>query len=183
MIRSAIVQMRQGDFKPALKSATSSTKAARQSREKRLVAESLLVLGEVQGRSGSYATAVKTAQQAAEMFRALGDPSGEGRANWVAAMALHQLGRTKEAHSAAQRALELCSRAGDRYGVGNALILSSHTEPDFAQAYRSIRQATQAFVRMDSTCFCHASSEVCAARPRKLARTSRTSAILRAAIA
>src|SRR5215470_6014576 len=145
MIRSAIVQMRQGDFKPALKSATSSTKAARQLREKRLVAESLLVLGEVQGRSGSYATAVKTAQQAAEMSRALGDPSGEGRANWVAAMALHQLGRTKEAHSAAQRALELCSRAGDRYGVGNALILSSHTEPDFAQAYRSIRQATQAF--------------------------------------
>src|SRR5205823_15017730 len=52
--RKAIVQMRQGELKSALKTAIAATKAARESRRKPLLAASLLNLGEVQSRSGSY---------------------------------------------------------------------------------------------------------------------------------
>src|SRR5205823_7493707 len=106
--RKAIVQMRQGELKSALKTAIAATKAARESRRKPLLAASLLNLGEVQSRSGSYEAGAKTAQQAVALFEAAGDLSGVGRAHWVAAMAWYQLGRNKESRAAAQRALELC---------------------------------------------------------------------------
>jgi tetratricopeptide (TPR) repeat protein len=143
--RKAVVQMRQGDMKPAVATANAATKAARQSRQKPLLAASLLILGEVQSRSGTYEAGRKTAQQAVELFEAVGVSSGAGRAYWVIAMAWHQLGRVKESRPAAQRALGLCIHAGDRYGIGNALVLLAHTDPDIAQANRFLRQATQAF--------------------------------------
>src|ERR1700674_639640 len=143
--RKALVQMRQGEMKTALETAIAATKAARQSRQKPLLAASLLTLGEVQARSGSYEVGRKTAQQAAGLFEAQRQPSGTGRAHWITALAWHQLGRSKESRAAAQRALELCSRAGDRYGIGNALIVLSHTDPDIAQSTRQLRQATRAF--------------------------------------
>lgn len=64
--RKALVQMRQGEMKPALETAVAATKAARRSRQKPLLAASLLTLGEVQARSGSYEAGRKTAQQAAQ---------------------------------------------------------------------------------------------------------------------
>ncbi|HUH94736.1 MAG TPA: GAF domain-containing protein [Casimicrobiaceae bacterium] len=143
--RKAVVQMRQGDLKPALKCANAATKAARESREKPFLSASLLILGEVQARSGNYQAGLKTARQAAELFEAAGNASGAGRAHWVIAMASHQLGRFEQSRPAARRAFELCSKAGDRYGTGNALVLSSHMEPDIAQSFRHLRQATQAF--------------------------------------
>jgi tetratricopeptide (TPR) repeat protein len=143
--RKALVQMRQGEMKPALEAAIAATKAARQSRQKRLLAVSLLTLGEVQTRLGSFEAGRKTAQQAVGLFEADGQPSGAGRAHWVVAFAWHQLGRLRESRAAGQRALEHCSRAGDRYGIANALIVLSHTDPDIAESTRQLRQATRAF--------------------------------------
>ena len=80
--RKALVQMRQGEMKPALETAIAATKAARQSRQKPLLAASLLTLGEVEIRSGSYEAGRKTAHQAIGLFEADGQPSGTGRAHW-----------------------------------------------------------------------------------------------------
>src|SRR5262249_3770461 len=143
--RQAMVQMRQGNLKLALKTAIGATKAARESRQKPLLAASLLVLSEVQGRSGNYQAGRKTAQQAVDLFEAVGDASGAGRAHWVIALAGHQLGRFNEARPAAQTALDQCSLAGDQYGIGNALVILSHTDPDIAQSIKCLRQATRAF--------------------------------------
>ena len=41
--------------------------------------------------------------------------------------------------------LDSLQKLCDRYGIGNALVLSAHTDPDIAQANRYLRQATQAF--------------------------------------
>src|SRR5947207_351275 len=143
--RRAIVQMRQGELKSAGKTAIAATKAARKSRQRPLLAASLSILGEVYGRSGNYEAGRKTAEQAVEAFDAVGDFSGSGRAHWTIALARHQLGRSTESHAAAQRALELCSRAGDQYGIGNALILLSHGDPDIVQSNQPLRRATRAF--------------------------------------
>ena len=45
--RQSLVQMRQGELKSAAKTAVAATKAARQSRQKPLLATSLSILGEV----------------------------------------------------------------------------------------------------------------------------------------
>src|SRR5256885_4180924 len=52
--RQSLVQMRRGELKSAVKTAIAATKAARQSRQRPLLAASLLILGEVYGRSGNY---------------------------------------------------------------------------------------------------------------------------------
>ena len=143
--RRAVVMMRQGAMKVVLDAATAGVKAARRSRRKPLLAASLLTLGEAYARSGSYDAGANAARQAIGLFEAGGDASGAGRAHWVVALASHQLGRLDESRAAAQRALELCTGAGDRYGIGNALVLSSHTDPDLAQAIRCLRDAAQAF--------------------------------------
>ena len=145
MTRRAIVLMRQGEMKAALDDAAAGAKAARRSRQKPWLAASLLVLGEVQDRSGSYEAGGQAAQQASALFEAAGDASGAGRAHWVIALSSYQLGRIDKSRVAAQRALELCTRAGDRYGIGNALLLLSHTHPDIAQAMGILREAAQAF--------------------------------------
>ena len=78
LIRKALVQMRQGEMKPALESAVAATKAARQSREKSLLAASLSTLGEVEIRLGSYEAGRKTAQQAVGLFEAERQPRAQG---------------------------------------------------------------------------------------------------------
>ena len=143
--RKALIQMRQGELKAAIDSAVAAAKIARQSRRKPLLATSLLSLGEVQVRAGQYEVALKIAQQAVELFEAAGESSSAGRAHWVSAMACQRLGRNKQSRAAAQSALELCTQAADRYGIGNALVLLSQSDPDIAASVRHLRQATQAF--------------------------------------
>jgi len=142
--RKALIQMRQGELKAAIDSAVAAAKIARQSRRKPLLATSLLSLGEVQVRAGQYEVALKIAQQAVELFEAAGESSSAGRAHWVSAMACQRLGRNKQSRAAAQSALELCTQAADRYGIGNALVLLSQSDPDIAASVRHLRQATQA---------------------------------------
>ncbi|HTP47404.1 MAG TPA: GAF domain-containing protein, partial [Casimicrobiaceae bacterium] len=143
--RSAIVQMRQGDLSQAIDAAVAAAKAARQSRRKGLIGESLLSLGEALCRAGRHDVALKTAREAIAIFEAAGDTLRAGRANWVVAFAYRRLGRGRESRLAGERALELANRTGDRYGIGNALVILEQSDPDIAGSVRRLHQATQAF--------------------------------------
>jgi GAF domain-containing protein len=143
--RQALVQMRQGRLKAAVESAEGAVKLARQTKQKSVLALALLRLGEAQNRSSEFKPGIESALQAVDLFEADGDPSGAGRTYWVAAFAYQLLQRIKEARAACQKAIELCTRAGDRYGVGNALIILSQSEPDIAETIRLLHQAQEAF--------------------------------------
>src|SRR5215211_5511166 len=118
--RKAYIQINKGDLKAALKTATFSLKAARLSKQKLFIAESLLLLSEVQFRVNSNELAIQNAEQAANLFHTLGNLSGEGRSYWCIAAAYNNLARTEESRAAAYTALTICRRAGDQYGIGNA---------------------------------------------------------------
>jgi len=143
--RQAMVEMRQGALKSALESATAAEKAARQSRQKSLHALTLLRLAEARNRSGDHRAGLEAGRQAIQLFEACRDVSGSGRAYWVTAYAAKSLGRTKESHAAAIKALELGMREGDRYGVGNALVILSQSESDITESLRHLRDAKEAF--------------------------------------
>ena len=143
--RRTMVEMRQGALKSALESATAAEKAARQSRQKSLHALTLLRLAEARNRSGDHRSGVEAGRWAIRLFEDVRDLSGSGRAYWVLAYASKGLGRTKESQTAGLKALELCTRAGDRYGVGNALVILSQSESDITEALRRLRDAKEAF--------------------------------------
>ena len=106
--RIALVQMRMGDLKAAVKSATTALKAAQQSKQKPLIAESLFRLSEAQYRTQQSEAALETAQKANALFHELGDLSGAGRAHWVLSLAFYRLNRTEDSRRAAYAALEIC---------------------------------------------------------------------------
>ena len=74
--------------------------------------------------------------EAAELFRKLGDASGEGRALWIVAMYRGFQGRAAECNRAANDALALCRTCGDLYGAGNALNMLLFHEADLAAALK-----------------------------------------------
>jgi len=143
--RQAMVQMRQGALKSALEAATAAEKAARQSRQTSLHALTMLRLAEAHNRSGDYRAGAEAGREAVRLFEDAHDLSGSGRAYWVVAYASKGLGRTKESRAAALKALDVCTRAGDRYGVGNALVILSQTQSDITESLRRLREATEAF--------------------------------------
>ncbi len=144
--RLALVQMRKGELKGALASATVALKAARQSRQTPLVATSLLRLAEIQSRIGAdYEQAAQNAARAAELFQTLEQPSGQGRARWVISMARSSQGRAAEADQAANDALAIGRRCGDLYGVGNALNMLMFNEADHGAQLKLLIQALAAF--------------------------------------
>lgn len=143
--RKAAVQIRRGAMEDALKTATAALKAARASKQKRLTATTLLTLGEAQARMQLGETSIANAQEAAKLFHALGDASGEGRAYWVMFYTLFRRGEVEESRRATQRALELCTQAGDRYGIGNALNTYSFSDANLAERIRHTNQARLAF--------------------------------------
>ncbi len=143
--RLALVQMRTGDLKAAVKSATSALKAAQQSKQKPLIAESLFRLSEAQYRTQQSEAALETAQKANILFHELGDLSGAGRAHWVLSLAFFRLNRTEDSRHAAYAALELCKQAGDPYGMGNAMNTLNNSDADLAERIQHLQQAKQAF--------------------------------------
>jgi tetratricopeptide (TPR) repeat protein len=144
--RLALVQMRKGEFKAAVASATAALKAARQSKQVPLEAMSLFRLAEAQSRNRmDYELGARNAARAAELFHALGRPADEGRARWVVAIARSDQGRVTESAKAAEVALALCRKAGDLYGAGNALNLLIFNEPDFATRLKLLNQALADF--------------------------------------
>ncbi|MEO8305832.1 MAG: GAF domain-containing protein [Betaproteobacteria bacterium] len=141
--RKALVQMRQGDLKGAVKTATAAVAIRHTSQH--LLAESLLRLGEAQNRAGHIELALKAARQALPLFHAAEDASGAGRTHWVIAMACLGLGRAGDSRAAARMALESCRQAGDQYGIGNAFNLLNHSDVDIAEQIQHADQALQAF--------------------------------------
>ncbi len=143
--RVALVQMRRGESKVAVATATAALKAARLSRHAPVVAMSLFRLAEAQFRQFLDEQALQNATKAAELFKALDDPSGQGRALWAVAAAHSNLGHAAETMQAANDALALCRRRGDLYGVGNALNLLTFNEADHGTNLKLLNQALAAF--------------------------------------
>ncbi len=102
-------------------------------------------MGEAQYRAKLNAQAFQSVQQAADLYQALGDVSGQGRALWGVASGYNDLGHSEESRHAAQAAQALCQLAGDQYGIGNALNVLTFTEADLAAKLRLLSQARQAF--------------------------------------
>ncbi len=142
--RRALVEMRRGEVKEAVKTATSALATARRARNGALVAKCLLRLAEAQHRA-SLDAAARTAQEALDRFNAAGDDSGAGRAQWVVALQFLRAGKADDARRAAQAAVDLCQRVGDSYGVGNALNALAQTDIDIGETIRHGQQAIQAF--------------------------------------
>jgi len=130
--RRALVQMRSREFEAALATATTALRNAKKSKEKRLIAMSLFRLAEAQYRAEPVEKVLEYATEAAAIFKALGDPSGQGRALWVVSMWRGRQGRATEGDQAAAEALALCRSCGDLYGAGNALNMLVFHEPDLA---------------------------------------------------
>src|SRR5687767_13907141 len=143
--RKALVQMRTGDSKPAVKTAVRALKAAQISKQKSLIAQSLFRLSEAQMRAWQSEAALENGQKAIALFQELGDTSGTGRAYWSVACAYADLRRAEESRLAAHIALKLCQRVGDQYGIGNALNVLTLTDVDIADNVQHIQWARQAY--------------------------------------
>ena len=144
--RLAMVQMRKGEFKTAVASATAALKAARQSKQVAREAMSLFRLAEAQFRAKvNLDQAVRNATRAAQLFHTLRQPADEGRAHWVIAAARTSQGRAAESDQAAHAALALCRTAGDPYGAGNALNILVFNEADIAAQLKLLQQALADF--------------------------------------
>ena len=143
--RLALVKMRMGELKAAIRFATQALKAGQQSKHKPFIALSFFRLSEAQMRKSMGKAAIETAKKAISIYQQLGDDSGAGRAYWSLANAYINLYRAEELKTAGETALMLCQRAGDKYGVGNAFNLLALTDTDLAERIQHIQQALQAF--------------------------------------
>src|SRR5256714_10315376 len=100
--RLALVQMRKGELKAAVASATAALKAARQSKQVPLEAMSLFRLAEAQFRNRvDFEEAARNAARASKLFHALGRSADEGRAQWVISCARNSQGRAADSVQAA----------------------------------------------------------------------------------
>ena len=152
--RLALVQMRTGDLKAAVKSATSAvrtvgagTSRPRKGREDIAPPQALALfrLSEAQMRTGQNEASIESAQKAIALFQSTGDHSGTGRAYWSLANACFNLSRADDSRRAAYTALEICKQAGDQYGIGNALNAITLTDVGIAERTQHTQQALQAF--------------------------------------
>jgi len=141
--RLALVQMRTGDLKAAVKNAAAAVKTKHNSPALR--AESLYRLSEAQFRTRQSEAAIETAQTAIALYQELGDLSGAGRAYWSLANSYSYLNRAEDSRRSAGAALELCQKTGDLYGIGNALNALSNTDVDIAENIQHYQQAQRAF--------------------------------------
>ena len=145
LIRKALVEMRRGDLKPGVRTASSAVNAAKQCGRQALIAEGQLCLSEALMRTKRFDAAIRTAQEAFERFTTEANASGAGRAQWVMAITNFTQGLGGESRVHAQAALRLCRQAGDQYGVGNALNALAATEIDLTQNMARLQQAIRAF--------------------------------------
>ncbi len=143
--RRAFVEIRKGESRLAVVTAADAIAAARKAGRRDLEALGRFRLAEAQFRQRSNDASVKSAMQAVRLFKALGDPVGQGRAWWAVSVARSNQGRVAEADRAAETALGLALRSGDRYGAGNATNILTFSEPDVAKRMRRLRQSLAAF--------------------------------------
>jgi len=141
LIGLARVQVLSGDIGASGKTAELAVKASRKSRKKPLVALALYHLAAAQMRLKQSAEAVRNATAAAHQFAALGDERERGRALWAVACAQDDLGRKLQSGRAADLALALACRTGDRYGEAAALNIRWRQNIDLAKRLRGLHQA------------------------------------------
>ncbi len=141
----ALVEIRRGASREAMKTAAEALKAARASKVPLLEGISLHRLAEAQMRHGIGDAAAATAIEAANLFKRLGHPLGQGRAQWALSAARSSQGRVRDATEAAAEALALARNCGDRYGEGNALNMLTFSEHDVAKRLRTLQQSLAAF--------------------------------------
>ncbi|MGZ9220926.1 MAG: GAF domain-containing protein, partial [Anaerolineales bacterium] len=144
LIRKGILQGSQYEYEKAIGTLGSALKIARRNRAKRLEANSLYWLGESQLALNLNENARISAQQAADLYLSLGNPSNLGRALQVVAFACFRLGRREESLHIAQTALTLCEQVGDHLGKGRALNALSVNEIDLALVLKHLKEARQA---------------------------------------
>jgi len=130
-----------GGIDAAVKTAEHAVKAARRSRRKALVALCLVNLAAAQMRTEQSAAAVDNAAAAAKLFEALGDDMHRGRALWVIACAHDNLGHKATSERAADEALALARRTGDRWGEASALNIRWRQNVDLAKRLRGLHQS------------------------------------------
>ena len=143
--RKTVVQMRKGDLKNAVRTASLALKTAQQAKRKNIIAQSLLILSEAQTRKGQIKQSIVTARKAVALFEQLENPSGAGRAYWSISTAYFDLFHAEDSRAAAKIALELCQQAGDQYGIGNAYNAHTYTDTDIAERLQHLRQARATF--------------------------------------
>jgi GAF domain-containing protein/CheY-like chemotaxis protein/tetratricopeptide (TPR) repeat protein len=143
--RKALIQMRMGELKAAVKTANRALKASQQSKGKARIAGSLLRLSEAQQAAGQNEAALANAEKAIVLFQELGDLSGAGRAYSVLALSSPGLNREEATLHAAQTALELCQQVGDQYGMGNALNALALAHGDPAERLAELQRSLHAF--------------------------------------
>jgi GAF domain-containing protein/CheY-like chemotaxis protein len=141
--RLALVQMRRGDLNDAVKSATTAVEIKHNNPA--IYALSHFRLAEAQFRTQKNEDSIENGKKAVELYLALGDLSGAGRAYWAMANAYEQNRQIENYQEAIQKSFEYCQQAGDGYGIGNALNIMSIIEPDLAKAIRTRQQAVEAF--------------------------------------
>jgi len=144
--RQALVQMRTGEQKQAVKTATSALKVSEQTKQKPLIALSLFRLSEAQMRVLQSETAIKHGKESIEVYLTVGDKSGAGRAYWSLACAYSDVRHMEDSRHAAQTALELCQQTGDYYGIGNAYNAMTFSEVEIVERIQLTHQAIQAFI-------------------------------------
>ncbi|MEO6409554.1 MAG: GAF domain-containing protein, partial [Burkholderiaceae bacterium] len=146
LIGRARVRIRR-DNKEALTLATAAAKAAAQSKQAWIIAQSLRLLAHAQAQTGDHDAALANARKAFEIFDRLGDVAGRGRALWVVGLVGVLARRFNEAGAAVAAALLASREVGDAFDEGNALNLLSQTGADIAAAMRLRHEAAEAFGR------------------------------------
>jgi hypothetical protein len=87
------------------------------------------------------AAAIENATAAVRLFEASGDEMQRGRALWVIACAQDDLGRKAASERAADEALAIARRTGDRWGEASALNIRWRQHVDLAMRLRGLQQS------------------------------------------
>ena len=141
----ARVQWSSGGLAAAVETAERAVKTARRSRKLPLIPMCLLTLSAAQMRLRQSAAAIANATAAAQKFATLGDEVQRGRAMWVIAGAQDDLGRKTASERAAEEALAIARRTGDRWGEASALNIRWRQHIDLAMRLRGLHQSLAAY--------------------------------------
>jgi signal transduction histidine kinase/CheY-like chemotaxis protein/putative methionine-R-sulfoxide reductase with GAF domain len=136
----ALVQTRQERMAEAWATAARAAEAARRSRDRGLLALALLRQATA-GMQAEPGAAAAQAEQAAQLFEALGDAAHQGQALRVLGGLRIAQADTPAHRALVQRAVALARASDDRGGEARALNTLYSGDPDLAQRVRGLHQA------------------------------------------
>ncbi|MCB9146078.1 MAG: GAF domain-containing protein [Anaerolineales bacterium] len=143
--RKALILMRLGEVRKALKASTAALKLAHQTEQKPIIGISLLRLAEAQFRLSLNQQSIETSRKAIQLFKKLGDVALEGRAYWTYSLACFYLNRKQDSRVAALTAIQLGQQVDDQLGLGNAWNVLYLNDTDMADAIQHLQQARKYF--------------------------------------